>query len=624
MNEDVPLNYELGLRVQALESLIRSGSNMDPDAASNAAMETIMHATRAANQGQPEAVHALAQLTNASSGIGIGGMTQDAQSSLLLDVLQQLSAASMGRPPSFASGNTSSGNAELRDLWSSVPSASAEHSVQIQTAYIEDTAPVKVNLSLMGFREDNGKVFLPPTVKYAEKKMREDSAFSHESLPIEGYAPFLDSATRFAYGEDSPVIRHKRVAAIQAMSITGALRLASTFLTRFPVPTGQRSIYIPNPTSDEDIAALKDGGLDIKVFRYLDQKHGMVDWDGMRDDLQAASPRSAVLLFVSGSVPTGAEFTAPQWRMVTSLLQERQLIPVVVMAFQGLSSGDVNRDAQPLRFMVHESVPVVLVQSFDAMMGLYSDSPAVVSIPTPSPEDRDRVDSQLRSLARAMYFHPPAWGAHLAHAVLSDKKLYPAWLNEIRAMSDRLRSVREKLHDVLVNKLKTPGSWAYLKRASGMYCTLLIPQGQTEALTAKRHIHLLPDGCFSLGCLNAQRIDMLARSVDWVVREGIREAEDQAQQAIAMELALQAAKEQQAREEAEAAAAAEAAEAAAAQAEDALLMEASIQSAIEAQRVAEEEERRREDEQRELEEEVRKAAERAEIARQAELILATI
>jgi hypothetical protein len=50
--------------------------------------------------------------------------------------------------------------------------------------------------------------------------------------------------------------------------------------------------------------------------------------------------------------------------------QERQLIPLVIMTSQGLSSGDVNRDAQPLRFMIHEGVPVVLVQSFDTVSTL--------------------------------------------------------------------------------------------------------------------------------------------------------------------------------------------------------------------------------------------------------------
>ena len=42
-------------------------------------------------------------------------------------------------------------------------------------------------------------------------------------------------------------------------------------------------------------------------------------------------------------------------------------MPLVVMAFQGLSSGDTNRDAQPARFMAHEGLPVVMVQSFDAV-----------------------------------------------------------------------------------------------------------------------------------------------------------------------------------------------------------------------------------------------------------------
>jgi aspartate aminotransferase len=157
-----------------------------------------------------------------------------------------------------------------------------------------------------------------------------------------------------------------------------------------------------------------------------------------------------------------------------------------------------------------------------------------------------------------------------------------------------------------------------------MYCVLLLPPAQLEALMQKRRVYLLRDGCLSLGCLDVVKIESLARSLDHVVRESLREAEEQQAQSIAMELALQAATEQQARHEAEEAAAVAAAEAAAAQAEDTMLIEASIQTAMEAQRVADEEERRREEEQRLLEEQVRKAAERAEIARQAELILASI
>jgi len=76
--------------VQALESLIRSGSTLDQSSASTAAMETILHATRAAESGSLDASSALAQLTDAMSGSGVGAMTQDAQSSLLMDVLHQV------------------------------------------------------------------------------------------------------------------------------------------------------------------------------------------------------------------------------------------------------------------------------------------------------------------------------------------------------------------------------------------------------------------------------------------------------------------------------------------------------------------------------------------------------
>ena len=44
-----------------------------------------------------------------------------------------------------------------------------------------------------------------------------------------------------------------------------------------------------------------------------------------------------------------------------------------------------------------------------------------------------------------------------------------ARLNEIKAMSGRLKSVRDKLYDLIVNKFKTPGNWIHIKRAHGMY-----------------------------------------------------------------------------------------------------------------------------------------------------------
>ena len=37
------------------------------------------------------------------------------------------------------------------------------------------------------------------------------------------------------------------------------------------------------------------------------------------------------------------------------------------MEYQGLSSGNVDRDAQPLRTMAQKRIPLVLAQTFDAV-----------------------------------------------------------------------------------------------------------------------------------------------------------------------------------------------------------------------------------------------------------------
>ncbi|KIR60109.1 hypothetical protein I314_03962 [Cryptococcus bacillisporus CA1873] len=529
----------------------------------------------------------------------------------------------MGRP---LSGDSSAATGERKglELWSSLPKASQETTVAIASAFEDDDSPHKINICTPGYRDETGKLFVPPTVRYAEKQFHSESMVSREALPIEGHAPFLDAGVKFAYGGDSHPYRHKRVAAVQAVSLTGALRLAGTFLSRFPTLPPTKTVFIPSPTTDEDVTALQDTGLEIRSFRFLDLKTGGVDWESLREDLQDAPMKSIVLLHVSGSVPSGAELTTNQWRLLASLLQEREMIPLVIMAFQGLSSGDTNRDAQALRFMVHEGLPVVLVQNFDATMGLYADSPSIVSIVTRNSEDKDRVESQLRVIGRGMWTHPSPWGAHIAHQILTDGKLHPSWLKEIRLMSNRLRSARNKLYVQLVDKLKTPGDWAHIKKANGMYCTALLPSAQTEALTAKHHIHLLPDGCFNLGSLNSSKINAFSRAIDSVVREGIREAEEAQAQRLAMELALAAAKEQAAREETQREEEREAAEMRAAREEDTLLMERSIANAIERQKREEEEERKREEQRKREDEQQRKQREREEIARQAEAILATI
>lgn len=60
-----------------------------------------------------------------------------------------------------------------------------------------------------------------------------------------GSNTMVDETLKLAYGENSDLIKDKRIAAIQALSGTGACRIFADFQKRFS-PDSQ--IYIPVPT----------------------------------------------------------------------------------------------------------------------------------------------------------------------------------------------------------------------------------------------------------------------------------------------------------------------------------------------------------------------------------------
>ncbi|KAJ9114114.1 hypothetical protein QFC20_001630 [Naganishia adeliensis] len=434
---------------------------------------------------------------------------------LLAGMLQELDASN-GHDNIGYDGDNQDNFTAGWNPWAEVPHVLPETIVQVASAFEMDHDPHKMNLGLIGFREDSGRIFVPPTTRQTERQLYGRGGPQHDALPIEGFGPFLQAGVRMAYGSDSKPYREARIAVIQAVSVTGALRLGGTFLARFPLHLGTKSVFVPNPTTGEDARALHEAGLDVKLYRFFDRANGGVDFPGMCEDLAQAPEQSIVLLHVSGSSPTGTSLVISQWRTLIDIIKAGRHVPLLVMEFQGLASGDPNIDAHPVRYMTQEGIPFMLVQSFDSAMGLYIDSPSIVSVVTNSHEEKLRIESQLRHVARALHSHPGPLGAHIAAGILNDSQMYRSWLKEIKAMSDRLRSIREKLYDYLTHKLRTPGVWDHFRGSRGI--TVLLDPIQIRTLATREHIHLLPDGCFSLGCLNAAKIELLARAIDRVVR----------------------------------------------------------------------------------------------------------
>lgn len=60
-------------------------------------------------------------------------------------------------------------------------------------------------------------------------------------------------------------------------------------------------------------------------------------------------------------------------------------------------------------------------------MGIYADSPSILSISTQSAAAKDKLDSQLRTIARTLHSHPSPYGAKVVLGILLDNRVYSAW-----------------------------------------------------------------------------------------------------------------------------------------------------------------------------------------------------
>lgn len=94
--------------------------------------------------------------------------------------------------------------------WTGLEMGPPDPILGVTEAFKKDTNPKKINLGVGAYRDDDGKPFVLPCVKEAEKKIS-SSSLDHEYLPIGGNAKFCQAAAELAFGADSSIVKDKVV-----------------------------------------------------------------------------------------------------------------------------------------------------------------------------------------------------------------------------------------------------------------------------------------------------------------------------------------------------------------------------------------------------------------------------
>jgi len=93
---------------------------------------------------------------------------------------------------------------------------------QLGRDFQADTSPDKVSLGVGAYRTEEGKPWILPVVKKAEKILAENieqELINHEYLPVLGMDSFSKAATSMLLGEDSPALVEGRAFGIQVCVI---------------------------------------------------------------------------------------------------------------------------------------------------------------------------------------------------------------------------------------------------------------------------------------------------------------------------------------------------------------------------------------------------------------------
>ena len=394
-------------------------------------------------------------------------------------------------------------------MWSHVEMGPPDPILGLTEAFQKDTDAKKIGLQVGAYRGDDGKPLVLESVREAERRIYE-AKMNHEYAGIVGVADFNKLSLQFAYGADSAPIAEGRVAVTQTLSGTGACRLVGEFLSRF-VGAGS-PIYLPNPTWGNHIPIMKDAGLEVRRYRYLDSKTNGLDFAGLMEDADAAPDGSPFMLHACAHNPTGVDPTEAQWNEISALMKRKQHKVFFDCAYQGFASGDATRDAHAIRQFVADGHSIMLSQSYAKNFGLYGERIGALSVVCADADEKARVESQLKILVRPMYSNPPVYGARIVAEVLGDPALRAQWTAECKAMADRIIEMRAALR----SQLGAAGSkreWSHITSQIGMFAFTGLTEPEVLELRSKYHIYLTNDGRISMAGVTTGNVEYLASSI---------------------------------------------------------------------------------------------------------------
>ena len=371
----------------------------------------------------------------------------------------------------------------------------------------EDPRSDKVNLSIGLYYNEDGIIPQLKAVADAEARLNAQPHGASLYLPMEGLNSYRHAIAPLLFGADHPVLKQQRVATIQTLGGSGALKVGADFLKRYFPESG---VWVSDPTWENHVAIFAGAGFEVSTYPWYDEATNGVRFNDLLATLKTLPARSIVLLHPCCHNPTGADLTNDQWDAVIEILKARELIPFLDIAYQGFGAG-MEEDAYAIRAIASAGLPALVSNSFSKIFSLYGERVGGLSVLCEDAEAAGRVLGQLKATVRRNYSSPPNFGAQVVAAVLNDEALKASWLAEVEEMRTRILAMRQELVKVLSTEMPER-NFDYLLNQRGMFSYTGLSAAQVDQLREEFGVYLIASGRMCVAGLNTQNVHRVAKA----------------------------------------------------------------------------------------------------------------
>ncbi|APZ42314.1 aromatic amino acid transaminase [Acidihalobacter ferrooxydans] len=374
--------------------------------------------------------------------------------------------------------------------------------------YLKDERPQKINLSIGYYYDDSGSVPRLRAIAAAQEALAAQFAAASLYLPMEGLAAFRAGTQHLLFGQDSPALQAGRVATVQTVGGSGALKVGADFLKRhFP----DAQVWVSDPTWENHVGIFSGAGFPVHAYPYYEPQTNSVRFDAMCEAFANLPAHSIVLLHPCCHNPTGADLTPAQWDRIIDIVEARELIAFLDIAYQGFGDGMAD-DAYAIRAMAARGLRFLVANSFSKTFSLYGERVGGLSVVCDDEATAERVFGQLKLAVRCIYSSPPNYGAQLVAHVLGNAALKADWMDEVAAMRRRILEMREGLVGLLADSLPNH-DFSHLLRQRGMFSYTGLSTAQVDRLREEHALYLLASGRLCVSGLNTGNLQTVAAAL---------------------------------------------------------------------------------------------------------------